>query len=162
MSTESPGTPPDQPSGGPPPAPAQAPGQAPSVGQPGGAMAPAGGGPIGTRESVVEWLLCIFIPFYSLYWIHRASKEMQEWSGGRIDYSAGATLSALTIGAVVLIPPFVAIFSFGGRVRQAQEMAGVEPRASGIGFFGRLLLLGYGYKWTQDQFNELAGRPPRG
>ena len=165
MSTESPGTPPDQPSGGappPPPAPAQSPGQAPAMGQPGGAMSPAGGGGISTHESVVEWLLCIFIPFYNVYWFHRASKEMQQWSGGRIDYNAGATIAALTIGAFVLIPPFVAIFSFGGRVRRAQELAGVEPRASGIGFFGRLFLLGYGYKWIQDQLNELAVRPAQG
>jgi hypothetical protein len=132
------------------------------MGQPGGAMAPAGGGGISTHESVVEWLLCIFIPFYNVYWFHRASKEMQQWSGGRIDYNAGATIAALTIGAFVLIPPFVAIFSFGGRVRRAQELAGVEPRASGIGFFGRLFLLGYGYKWIQDQLNELAVRPAQG
>ena len=164
MSTESPGTPPDQPSGGapPPPAPAQSPGQAPPLGQPGGAMAPAGGGGISTRESVVEWLLCIFIPFYLAYWFHRASKEMQEWSGGRIDYSPGATIAATTIGYFVLIPFLVAVFSFGGRLRRAQELAGVEPRASGIGFFGRLLLLGYGYKWAQDQLNELAVRPAQG
>ncbi|HEX8648332.1 MAG TPA: hypothetical protein VF715_15675 [Thermoleophilaceae bacterium] len=132
------------------------------MGQPGGPMASYGGGGIGQRESVVEWLLCLFIPFYNVYWFHRASKEMQEWSGGRIDYNAGATIAALTIGAFVLIPPFVAIFSFGGRVRRAQELAGVEPRASGIGFFGRLFLLGYGYKWIQDQLNELAGRPAQG
>ena len=137
----------------------------PPVGQPGGAMAPAGftaASPIKTRESVVEWLLCIFVPFYSLFWIHRASKEMQQWSGGRIGYSAGATIAALTIGSFILVPPFVAIFSFGGRIRRAQELAGVQPRASGIGFFGRLLLLGYGYKWAQDQFNELAVRAPQG
>ena len=166
MNVESPGGTPDQPGAGgpppPPPAPAESPGQAPAMGQPGGAMAPAGGGGIQTHESVVEWLLCIFIPFYSLYWIHRSSKEMQEWSGGRIDYNAGSTIAALTIGYFILVPPFVAIFSFGGRVRRAQELGGVEPRASGIGFFGRLFLPGYGYKWIQDQLNELAVRPAQG
>jgi hypothetical protein len=165
MNVETPGSP-DQPGAGgpppPPPAPAQAPGQAPSMGQPGGAIAPGGASPINTRESVVEWLLCIFIPFYSIYWIHRASKEMEAYSGGRIDYNAGSTIAALTIGYFILVPPFVAIFSFGGRVRRAQEIAGVEPRASGIGFFGRLFLLGYGYKWIQDQLNEVAVRPPQG
>jgi hypothetical protein len=178
---EPPAAPPPPPMGGPPPGPPPGPpgvGQGygappqqayqtgpPPLGAPGGAMAPPGyatGNPIGTRESVVEWLLCIFIPFYNVYWFHRASKEMQQWSGGRIDYSAGATIAALTIGSFVLIPVIVAILSFGGRVRRAQEMAGVEPRASGGGFFGRLLLLGYGYKWMQDQLNELAVRPPQG
>ena len=135
------------------------------MGQPGGPMVPGGyaaTSPLKTHESVVEWLLCIFVPFYSLFWIHRASKEMQGWSGGRIDYSAGATISALTIGAMILVPPFVAILSFAGRVRRAQEIAGIQPTASGIGFFGRLLLLGYGYKWMQDQLNEIAVRQPQG
>jgi hypothetical protein len=158
--------PPPPPAGGPPPAP-QAPAYqqqgGPGLGQPGGPMVPGGsGGPIQTRESVVEWLLSVFVPFYSIFWIHRASKEMEGWSGGRINYNAGSTIAALTIGYFILVPPFVAIFSFGGRIRKAQEMAGVEPTASGIGFFGRLLLFGYGYKWAQDQLNELASRPPQG
>jgi pSer/pThr/pTyr-binding forkhead associated (FHA) protein len=176
-----PGTPPPPPPGdfasSPPPPPGGAQGfgappqqqayqqPAPPMGQPGGPMVPGGytaASPLKTRESVVEWLLCAFVPFYSLFWIHRASKEMQSWSGGRIDYSAGATISALTIGAMILVPPFVAIFSFGGRVRRAQELAGIQPTASGIGFFGRLLLLGYGYKWMQDQLNEIAVRQPQG
>ena len=135
------------------------------MGQPGGPMVPGGytsASPVKTRESVVEWLLCLFVPFYSLFWIHRASKEMQEWSGGRIDYNAGSTIAALTIGAFVLIPPFVAIISFGGRIREAQRLAGLEQTVSGGGFLGRLFLFGYGYKYAQDALNEVAVRQPQG
>ena len=153
-SSESPGGPPDQPGSGPPP-----------MGQPGGPMVPGGytaASPLKTRESVVEWLLCYFVPFYSLFWFHRANKEIQEWSGGRIDYNAGSSLAAITIGWLILVPPFVAWASFNGRIAEAQRMAGVEPTANFWGSVGRMLLLGYGYKWHQDQFNEIAVRQPQG
>ena len=135
------------------------------MGQPGGPMVPGGytaASPLKTRESVVEWLLCYFVPFYSLFWFHRANKEIQEWSGGRIDYNAGSSLAAITIGWFILVPPFVAWASFNGRIREAQQMAGVQPTASFWGSVGRMLLLGYGFKWHQDQFNEIAVRQPQG
>lgn len=128
----------------------------------GGPLATQSGGAIKTRDSIVEWLLSAFVPFYSLYWLHRASKEMQEWSGGRIDYNATSTLLALTVGWIVIVPGFVALASFQGRVREAQRMAGVEQKASFGKFFLFLLLFGYGYKWSQDQFNEIAPHEAQG
>jgi len=163
------GAPPQEPAATPPPAapqqppapqapPTGAPGQAPP-GAPGGPIAPYPAGPMQTRDSTVEWLLCAFIPIYSLVWLHRASKEMQAWSGGRIDYNAGATISALLLGWVLLlIPTIISIAHFEGRVREAQRMAGVQQTAGFWGFIGRNLLLGYGYKWNQDSFNEIAVR----
>jgi Inner membrane component of T3SS, cytoplasmic domain len=141
----------------PPPAATPPPGYAP---QPGGPMVAPGGwaGPMQTRDSTVEWLLSAFVPFYSLYWVHRANKEMQAWSGGRIDYSAGATISALTIGWIILVPPIVAWVNYMGRIREAQRMAGLPQTASFWGSVGRALLLSYNIKWHQDQFNEIAVR----
>ena len=165
MSTESPGTPPDQPqSGGAPPPPgggtAPSPQGAPPMGQPGGPMVP-GGSPLQTRESVVEWLLCAFIPFYSIYWLHRASKEMQAWSGGRIDYNATSTILSLTLGWIIIVPPFVSLASFAGRVRESRQMSGLPTDVGFGGFFLRLLLFGYGYKWMTDKLNEVAVRQPQ-
>jgi len=48
-----------------------------------------------------------------------------------------------------------------GRIRTAQQMAGLAPQATFWGSIGRMLLLGYGYKWLQDQFNEIAVRQPQ-
>jgi hypothetical protein len=148
--------------GGPPPAPAAPPppAQAPPAGQPGGALSPGAypPGQMQTRDSVVEWLLCVFVPFYSLIWFHRANKEMQAWSGGRIDYNAGASLTSLIIGWIIIVPPFVTLARFQGRIRTAQGMAGVQQTANFWGWFGRMFLFGYGYKWNQDHFNEMAVR----
>jgi hypothetical protein len=163
MNIESPGGPPDQPQQQPPqPAAPPAP-PAPAPGTPGGPMvAPGGGGGIEAREPTTTWLLCAFVPFYALYHFHRVNKELVAWSRGQIDYNATSSLLALTIGAYVLVPPFIALSSFMGRVRHAQQLAGVEPRASFGAFFLRLLLLGYGWKWLQEQLNEIAVRPAQG
>jgi hypothetical protein len=169
------GTPPP-PAGAPPPppgagqgygAPEQGYGQPPppQYGQPGGAMVAGGYAPAGgmeTRDSTTTWLLCAFVPFYALYHFHRVNKELVAWSRGQIDYNATSSLLALTIGAYVLVPPFVALSSFCGRVRHAQAMAGVEQQCTFGGFFLRLLLLSYGWKWLQDQLNEIAVRQPQG
>ena len=133
------------------------------MGQAGGPMVAAGpGGGIETRDSTTVWLLCALVPFYALVHFHRVNKELQAWSGGRIDYNATSSLLALTIGGWVLVPPFIALSSFTGRVRHAQQMAGLEQRCSFGGFFGRLLLFGFGWKWLQEQLNELAVRQPQG
>ena len=167
MSTESPPPPPSQPSGGPPApggAPAASPQAPPQMGQPGGAMAPAGGDALETRDSTTTWLLCIFtFGIYALIWFHKTNKGLENWSRGRINYNPGASLSALILGGFLLgIPTIVAIVSFMGRIRTAQQMAGLEPRAGFWGFFLRNLLFGYGYKWAQDQINEIAVRQPQG
>ena len=139
----------------------------PQYGQPGGAMVAGGYGPTGsgmeTRDSTQTWLLCALVPFYALIHLHRTNKELEAWSGGRINYNAGATMSAMILGGFAFgIPIFVAIASYMGRVRTAQQMAGLPPQANFWGFLGRNFLFGYGWKWLQDQFNEIAVRQPQG
>jgi hypothetical protein len=148
--------PPAEPAYAPPPPPppaAGAPAGGPLTTQPGGAMQ--------TRDSIVEWLLSAFVPFYSLYWFYRSNKEMQAWSGGRIDFNAATSLVALTIGWVVIVPPFVAWASYMGRIREAQRMAGLPQTATFLGSVLRAFLLSYNIKWHQDQFNEIAVREPQ-
>jgi hypothetical protein len=99
---------------------------------------------------------------YALIWFHRTNTGLQEWSRGRIEYNAGASLSAMTIGAVLFVPPLVATASYMGRIRTAQQMAGLPPQAGFWGYVLRNYLLFYGIKWAQDQINEIAVRQPQG
>jgi hypothetical protein len=129
---------------------------------PGGQLAPVGpASSFPVRNSVVEWLLCYFVPFYSLFWFYRANKDLQQWSGGRIDFNGTQSILAITLGWFILVPPFVAWASFMGRIREAQRMAGLPQTANFWGSVGRAILLAYNTKWHTDQFNEIAVRPPQ-
>ena len=148
----------------PPPSPSPVGGpQAPLPAQAGHVQPPAGhqAGPgFQVRGPGEQWALCALVPFYSLIWYYRLCKEIGEWSQGRIHTSPGTSIVAMTLGAIVIVPPFVSIAGTMGRIRQCQQMAGLQPQASFWGFIGRLLLVGYGYKWLTEQLNELAVRRP--
>ncbi|MEA2478588.1 MAG: hypothetical protein QOJ07_510, partial [Thermoleophilaceae bacterium] len=166
-----PGPPPPDPGPSPysgpqgPPGPGYAPdppGPPPLGGYPGGGqLAPGAPQPFPARDPIVEWLLCAFVPFYSLYWVYRANKDLEQWSGGRIEFNATSTILALVLGWIIIVPPFIAWASFMGRIREAQRMAGLPQTASFWGSVGRSLLLSYNIKWHQEQFNEIAARPPQ-
>ncbi|MEX2197127.1 MAG: FHA domain-containing protein [Thermoleophilaceae bacterium] len=146
----------------PPPPPAGGP-QAPLPAPPAQAQPPAGyqAGPgFCVRGPGEQWALCALVPFYSLIWYYRLCKEIGEWSAGRIPTNPTTSILAMTLGAFIVVPPWVSLAGTMGRIRQCQQMAGLQPQASFWGFFGRALLLGYGYKWLTEQLNELAVRRP--
>lgn len=153
--------PPGAPFGGAPPAPQPvAPGAFP---QPAHAQPPAGyqAGPgFQVRGPGEQWALCALVPFYAFVWYYRLCKEIGEWSQGRIHTDPGTSVVAITLGSIVVVPWFISMAGTMGRVRQCQQMAGLAPTASFGGFFGRLLLFGFGYKWLTEQLNELAVRRP--
>ncbi|MEX2196658.1 MAG: hypothetical protein WD844_15365 [Thermoleophilaceae bacterium] len=123
------------------------------------AAAPATTG-LQPRDPVSQWLLCAFVPFYSLIWYHRLCKELGEWSGGRIHTDPTKSLLAVTLGWFVIVPPFVSWAGTMGRIREAQAMAGLPQQATFWGSIGRAFLLSFHIKWLQDQLNELAVRQP--
>jgi hypothetical protein len=142
-------------------------GQAPpQYGQPGGAMMAPGQGVtpgLQPQDSNRVWLLSIVtFGIYALIWFHKTNKGLQEWSRGRIDYNAGSSLTAMTIGGMVIVPPLVATASYMGRIRTAQQMAGLPPQATFWGYLLRNYLFFFGIKWAQDQINEIAVRQPQG
>lgn len=161
---QSPPPPPAPPAGAPVPAaqafgaPPQAPLPQPGVGQP-----PVGyqAGPgFQVRNPGAQWALCVLVPFYVFIWYYRLCTEIGEWSQGRIHTNPGTSLLAISLGGFVIVPPWVSLIGTMGRVRQCQQMAGLQPTVSFGGWFGRALLFGYGYKWLTEQLNELAVRRP--
>ncbi len=115
---------------------------------------------IKNRESGFVWALAFFTGIYGVIWYYQLCKELGEWGRGRIDTDPVMSTVAITIGSLVIVPVFVSWAGTLGRIRAAQEMAGLEPRATFWGGFGRTLLFGYSYYWLQEQLNELSERQP--
>lgn len=108
------------------------------------------------RESGFVWALAFFTGIYGLIWYYQLCKEIGEEIGE--ETNPVVSVLAVSLGALLIVPPFVSWAGTLGRVRQAQEQAGLEPRATfgaGVGF---TILFGYSYYWLQEQLNEMADR----
>jgi hypothetical protein len=145
---------PEQPQQPPPPPP-----PAPEAQPPQGPVQPQGRRLLEDDPTKV-WLLCIFTcGIYAAIWYYRLARELGEWSRGSIQTDPTTSVLAVTLGGCLLVPPYISWAGTLGRIRQAQQMVGLEPKAEFWPWFGYMLLLGYGYKWVQEQLNEIAARP---
>lgn len=143
-----------------PPAPQQQPPPAPQ--QPVGPVGTGGQPSIFQEEPTKVWLLSLVtFGIYGIIWYHKVQEELGRWSNGQIEVNPTNSVLAITIGVCAcLIPTFMSYAGTAERVSQAQQMAGLQPRATAGGFIGRMFLASYGIYWMQEQLNELAQRRP--
>jgi len=88
-----------------------------AVCQPGRVRSPAGG-----------WLLALVtLGIYYLFWYYNVNKELRDFDRS-IRVSPGVAVLALFVPIVNL----VSIYNTGGRIRQAQTIAGATPASSGL------------------------------
>jgi hypothetical protein len=111
------------------------------------------------RNIVAVWLglPLITLGIYSYVWIYKVNDEARRFLR---DESIRPAISVLAFipGFILLVPPFVAIYRLGKRIRRMEEAAGVPGRTSaGIG-----LLLGFIYSldslYYQDHLNSIWDR----
>jgi hypothetical protein len=147
--------PPGQPQGQPPPPP-----PAPEAQPPAGPVEQQyQERPLLYDDSTKVWLLAIFTcGIYAAIWYYRLCKELGEWSRGAIETDPTTSVLAVTLGGCLIVPPYISWAGTLGRIRQAQQMVGLPRKAEFWPWFAYMLLLGYGYKWVQDQLNEIVER----
>src|SRR4051812_1215520 len=67
---------------------------------------------------------------YSIYWIYKTAKHLRDYGNAKgrdLGQSPGMTLLAITVGWLIIVPPFVALYRQANRVQQAQHLAGTQP-----------------------------------
>lgn len=74
-------------------------------------------------------LSVITFGIYLLVWYFKINREMRDL-GERV--VPGLSLLAITLGAVLIIPPFVSVYNTAERVRRVQEHAGIANPISPI------------------------------
>jgi Domain of unknown function (DUF4234) len=74
----------------------------------------------------VFFLALITLGIYYLYWYYQANRELSDYGVGESPF---LSLLALFPGGLIIIPPFVSWWRFFGRLREAQERAGLEDKA---------------------------------
>jgi len=91
------------------------------------------------RRPWVAFLLAIVtLGIYYLYWYYVLNRDLNDY-GERLERGenplrvrAGIALLAITIGWLLIIPPFVSVWRTMGRIKRAQELAGVEDKINHV------------------------------
>jgi hypothetical protein len=71
----------------------------------------------------------ITLGVYPLVWYFKINSELR---GQGEDVSPGVALLAVTLGAVLLVPPVVSMYNTAERIRRVQERKGVDSPISAV------------------------------
>ena len=107
--------------------------------------------------AAVFFLALVTFGIYYLVWYYKVNRELRDAAG--IDVRPGIALLAITLGALLIVPPFVSTWNTFGRIRSAQEAAGVpNPASPGLGFLlyiVAVIFLPFELIYAQDNLNRL-------
>ncbi len=127
------------------------------------------GVPVKIRRPWGVFLLALVtFGIYYFVWYYKINKELNRYglavSSGTnpLAVSPGVAVLAISIGAFLIVPPFVSAWRTFARIRRAQELAGLEERINhGLGFLLFLLafvLLPFELVYAQSHLNRIWRR----
>jgi hypothetical protein len=99
----------------------------------------AGGGRVKIRDpGIVALFFALTLGFlvYPQVWYYRINRELRDYGRAQGDEDladSNPTMSvlAVTIGALVIVPPFVSWYRATKRIQRAEELAGTGPQLNG-------------------------------
>ena len=100
-------------------------------------LAPSGGDAKMRNPLGVLALSLITLGIYYVFWYYFINREMRDYgnaNGVDLGQSPGVSVLAITLGAFVIIPPFVSVWGTGRRMEGTQRTAGISG-GSGPLFF---------------------------
>lgn len=74
-------------------------------------------------------LSVITLGIYGLYWYYKVNEEIQRFTGDQT-ISPARSLLALLPGAILIVPPVIALYNTGMHVQQMQEQRGIASQIS--------------------------------
>jgi hypothetical protein len=118
------------------------------------------------RNVVLVWLVWPFLTLgiYHLVWWYKINREVRDVGAG-IEVSPGIAVVAISLGAFIIVPPFVSVYRTGERIGRAQAAAGMQ--VSCVGILGLLLSFVFGLHalYYQLELNKIwvhLGGAPEG
>lgn len=102
-------------------------------------------------------LAIVTLGIYYVVWYYKVNRELRDAAG--IDVSPVTAILAITIGWVIIVPPFVSWYRTFERLQQAQRQAGlateVNPILGFVLYLVALYLLPVELLYAQDELNKL-------
>ena len=115
------------------------------------------------------WLVAVFIlitlGIYHLFWYYFVNREMADYGEANntdIGHSPGMSVVAITLGAFIIVPPFVSIFRTGRRMEITRRVAGRPGGSAGLFFLLTLIPLVnlFAPTYLQSELNAAWERLP--
>lgn len=104
-------------------------------------------------------LSIITIGIYYIFWWYFINREMRDLGRSRntdLGQSPGNSVLAITLGALIIVPALVTLWTTSGRIERSQEAVGIDRRVSGPIVFILLLLIGpVGIWYAQSELNKV-------
>ena len=102
-------------------------------------------------------LTIVTLWIYYLVWYYKINREMRDYG---VDVSPGVALLAITLGGLVIIPPFVSTWRTFKRIRELQRQASLEePHINHVTGFVlyliALVLLPFEMVYAQHHLNRV-------
>jgi Domain of unknown function (DUF4234) len=102
-------------------------------------------------------LAIVTLGIYYLVWYYKVNRELRDAAG--IDVDPFVALLAITIGWLIIVPPFVSWYRTFERIQRAQREAGltseVNPILGFILYLVALYFLPVELLYAQDELNKL-------
>lgn len=119
-----------------------------------------------TRNIVLVWLVwpLITLGIYHLVWWYKINREARDFDA-RIEVSPVLSLLAMTVGWLVILPPFISCYQAGQRIRRMQEAAGLQGSCSPVVGFLLMFVAGLHSLYYQHELNQVwerYGNPAEG
>jgi hypothetical protein len=106
----------------------------------------------------VVGLSIITLGIYYVFWWYYLNREMRDFGRARgtdLGQNPGNSVLAITLGALIIVPAIVTLWTTTDRIQRTQETAGVESPAAGPIIFVLLLLIGpVGVWYAQHELNK--------
>jgi hypothetical protein len=118
------------------------------------------------RNIWLVWLVwpILTLGIYHWVWWYKINREARDLNAG-IDVDPAVSVIAITLGAFIIVPPFVSIYRTGERIGQMQAAAGMEVSCNGVIGLIASFILGLHALYYQYQLNNLwqqLGGAPEG
>ncbi len=117
------------------------------------------------RPWVAFVLAIVTLGIYYLYWYYVSNGDLNEHGetleepSNPLRVSAGLATLAVSVGWLLIIPPFISQWRFYRRIQKAQELAGIEPKINHVLgfvlFLVALVLLPFEIPYAQGHLNRL-------
>jgi uncharacterized membrane protein len=119
-----------------------------------------------TRNIFLVWFVwpLITLGIYFLVWYYKVNREARNLDS-RIEVNPVVSVIAVSLGWIIIVPPFVSIYRTGERIAKMQRAAGLEPTC--IPIVGLLLtfvlhLESLYYQYELNRIWAHYGNPPEG